>query len=100
VDPRAGLDDVEHRKFFILPGLEIRPLGRPALASRSDLSGIFRTMYLFSLRVVSLLSSRITSSALVWFSNFLWYSTVLFHSALSSFEDPDESCGCLCTRTS
>jgi hypothetical protein len=30
VDPRAGLDDVENRKFFTLPGLELRPLGRPA----------------------------------------------------------------------
>jgi hypothetical protein len=30
VCPRAGLDDVEKRKFFTLPGLELRPLGRPA----------------------------------------------------------------------
>jgi hypothetical protein len=30
VDPRAGLDDVEKRKFLTLPGLEFRPLGRPA----------------------------------------------------------------------
>jgi hypothetical protein len=30
VDPRAGLDDVENRKFLILPGLELRTLGRPA----------------------------------------------------------------------
>jgi hypothetical protein len=30
VDPRAGLDDVEERKFLTLPELEIRPLGRPA----------------------------------------------------------------------
>jgi hypothetical protein len=30
VDPRAGLDDVEKRKFLILPGLELRPLGRSA----------------------------------------------------------------------
>jgi hypothetical protein len=29
------------------------------------------TVYLFSLCVVSLLSSRFTASALVWFSNFL-----------------------------
>jgi hypothetical protein len=28
VDPRAGQDDLEKRKFFTLPGLEIRPLGR------------------------------------------------------------------------
>jgi hypothetical protein len=30
VDPRAGLDDMEQRKFLTLPGLELRPLGRPA----------------------------------------------------------------------
>jgi hypothetical protein len=30
VDPRAGLDDVEKRKFLTLPGLDLRPLGRPA----------------------------------------------------------------------
>jgi hypothetical protein len=30
VDPRAGLDDVEKRKFLTLPGLELRPLCRAA----------------------------------------------------------------------
>jgi hypothetical protein len=30
VDPRAGLNDVEKRKFLTLPGLELRSLGRPA----------------------------------------------------------------------
>jgi hypothetical protein len=30
VDPRAGPDDVERRKFLTLPGLELRTLGRPA----------------------------------------------------------------------
>jgi hypothetical protein len=30
VDPRAGLDDVEKRKFLTLPGLELRPLRGPA----------------------------------------------------------------------
>jgi hypothetical protein len=29
VDLRAGPDDLEERKFFTLPGLELRPLGRP-----------------------------------------------------------------------
>jgi hypothetical protein len=29
VGPRAGLDDVEKRKFLTLPGLELRPLNRP-----------------------------------------------------------------------
>jgi hypothetical protein len=28
--PRAGLDDMEKRKLLTLPGLELRPLGRPA----------------------------------------------------------------------
>jgi hypothetical protein len=30
VGPRTGLDDVERRKTLPLPGLELRPLGRPA----------------------------------------------------------------------
>jgi hypothetical protein len=29
VDPGDGLDNVEKRKFLPLPGLELRPLGRP-----------------------------------------------------------------------
>jgi hypothetical protein len=29
VGPRAGLNVVEKRKFLTLPGLELRPLGRP-----------------------------------------------------------------------
>jgi hypothetical protein len=34
VGPRASLDGVEERKILTLPGLELRPLGRPAVASR------------------------------------------------------------------
>jgi hypothetical protein len=30
VVPRASLDDMEERKFFTLPGLELRPLSHPA----------------------------------------------------------------------
>jgi hypothetical protein len=30
VDLRAGLDDLEERKFLTPPGLELRLLGRPA----------------------------------------------------------------------
>jgi hypothetical protein len=30
LDPRAGLDDVEERKFLTIPGLELRTHGRPA----------------------------------------------------------------------
>jgi hypothetical protein len=40
VDPRAGLDGVEKRKFFTLPGLELRTLGRP---SRSQ--SLYRLCY-------------------------------------------------------
>jgi hypothetical protein len=39
------------------------------------LPGKVRTVYLFSLCLVSLLSSRLTASALVWFYNFLQYLT-------------------------
>jgi hypothetical protein len=41
VDPRAGLDNVEKRIFLILPGLELRSLGRPA---RSQ--SLYRLSYL------------------------------------------------------
>jgi hypothetical protein len=44
VGPRAGLDDVEKRKFLTLPGLELRPLARPAgsqsLAIPTELSRV------------------------------------------------------------
>jgi hypothetical protein len=30
VDLRAGLDNLEKRKFFTLLGFELQPLGRPA----------------------------------------------------------------------
>jgi hypothetical protein len=43
----------------------------------SGLSGRVRTVYLFTQCVVSLLSSRFSASALVWFSNFLKY--LVFH---------------------
>jgi hypothetical protein len=43
VGPRAGLDDVEKRKFLTLPGLELRPLRRPA---RSQ--SLYRLLYLGS----------------------------------------------------
>jgi hypothetical protein len=47
----------------------------------SDQSGRARTVYLFSLCVVSLLSSRFTASVLVWFSHFLKY--LVFHLFIS-----------------
>jgi hypothetical protein len=52
-----------------------------ALGFYSGMSGRVRTVYLFSLCVVSLLSSRFTASALVRFSNFLKY--LVFHYFIS-----------------
>jgi hypothetical protein len=43
VDLRAGLDDLGKRKFLTLPGLELRPLSRPA---RSQ--SLYRLRYLGS----------------------------------------------------
>jgi hypothetical protein len=45
VDHRAGLDDVEKRTFFTLPGLELRPPGRPA-RSQSLHTALFRLIEL------------------------------------------------------
>jgi hypothetical protein len=50
----------------------------------SGLSGRVKTVYVFSLCVVSLLSSRFTVSALVWFSNFLKYMVFHFFISLST----------------
>jgi hypothetical protein len=48
VDSRAGLDDVEKKKFLTLPGLELRPLGRPARSqSLSRLLLIYLTRCVF-----------------------------------------------------
>jgi hypothetical protein len=35
VDFRAGLDDLEKRKFLTLPGLELRPLGQKIIVAKS-----------------------------------------------------------------
>jgi hypothetical protein len=42
VGPRAGVDDVEKRRFLSLPGLELQPLCRPA---RSQ--SLYRLRYQF-----------------------------------------------------
>jgi hypothetical protein len=55
-----------------------------ALGFYSGLSRRVRTVYLFSLCVVSLLSSRSTASALVWLSNFLRYLVFHFFISLST----------------
>jgi hypothetical protein len=50
VDPRAGLDDVEKRKFLPLPELELRPLARPARSQslyRLRYPGSFQNLVVF-----------------------------------------------------
>jgi hypothetical protein len=44
VDPRAGLDDMEKWKFLTLPGLELRPLGRPGLEKSNDIRNRIRNL--------------------------------------------------------
>jgi hypothetical protein len=46
---RAGPDDVEKKKFLTLPGLKLRPLGRPA---RSQ--SLYRLSYLGSYEMLVL----------------------------------------------
>jgi hypothetical protein len=60
--PRAGLDDVERRKFLTLPGLELRSLGRPA---RSQ--SLYRLRYPVSL-CVSILQLKIMWNKLFVFT--------------------------------
>jgi hypothetical protein len=55
----------------------------------SGLSDRVRTIYLFDVRVVSLLSSRFAASELVWFSNFLNY--LVFHCPITVAE-PSKAC--------
>jgi hypothetical protein len=43
VDPRAGLDDMEKRKFFNLPGLELSPPPPPGRPARSK--ALYRLSY-------------------------------------------------------
>jgi hypothetical protein len=50
VSPRTGLDDVEKRKILPLPGLELRPIGRPVCSQP-----LYRLRYLvFCLQHINL----------------------------------------------
>jgi hypothetical protein len=68
---------VSHTFFFVHLGIILNPV----LEFYSGLYGRVRTVYLFSLCAVSLLSSRFTASAVVWFCNFLKY--LVFHFIIS-----------------
>jgi hypothetical protein len=54
VGPRAGLDNVQKRKYLTLPGLELRPIGRPARSQslyRLSYSGFVANSTLYGTRV-------------------------------------------------
>jgi hypothetical protein len=66
---------VTHVLFFVHLGIILILV----LGFYSGLTGRVRTVYLFSLCVVSLLSTGFTASALVWFSNFLKYLVINYN---------------------
>jgi hypothetical protein len=71
VSPRAGLDDVEKRKFLTLPGLDLRPLNR---AARSQL--IYRSRYSgCTCRVTELKKRDVKIFTEISFFQFLIYNT-------------------------
>jgi hypothetical protein len=51
VGPRAGMNDVEERKFITLPGIELRSLRRPARSQslyRLRYPGSYAPIYLYT----------------------------------------------------
>jgi hypothetical protein len=59
VNPRTGLDDVDMRNFLIIPGLEIRPLGRPDRSQslcRLRYPGSWGTLYRILYRIFYVLN--------------------------------------------
>jgi hypothetical protein len=63
VDPRTGVDDMEKRKFLTLPGLELRPLTRPAR---------IQSLY----RLPTLPAPNIF---IVYYTLCIYYTTTIFH---------------------
>jgi hypothetical protein len=60
VDHRAGLDYLENKKFLTLPGLELRPLSRPARSQslyRLRYPGSF-LLVVFAKKIEGLLSHK------------------------------------------
>jgi hypothetical protein len=70
VDPRAGLDDFEKRKFLNLSGVELRPFGRPARSQSLyrlrylEASTVQRTVCLFSAKDVAFGTENLANAAL------------------------------------
>jgi hypothetical protein len=75
---------VTHRPIHVFLFVHLGIILILVLGFYSGLSRRVRTVYLFSLCVVSLLSSRVTASVLVWFSNFFKYLVFHFFISLST----------------
>jgi hypothetical protein len=60
VGPRAGLDDLENRKFLNLPGFELRSLSRPA---RSQ--SLYRLCHHVKLILIKMFYNLLNNS-LIW----------------------------------
>jgi hypothetical protein len=65
VDPRAGLDNVEKRKFLTLSGLELRPLGRPARSQ--SLSQLLQEMVDLKKHEISQFYRDIGGGEVIWY---------------------------------
>jgi hypothetical protein len=65
VEPRAGLDDVEESKFLTLPGLELRPIGRPARSQslyRLHYPGLLLLLLLLLLHMYDIITCNFSPS--------------------------------------
>jgi hypothetical protein len=62
VGPRAGLDDVEKRKFLTLPRLELRPLGRQAWHSVAISAPVSHTLQNHTHTVLQVLQTALAQS--------------------------------------
>jgi hypothetical protein len=82
VDPRAGLDNVEKKKFLPLPGLELRPLGRP---SRNQ--SLYRLRYPGSILRGYKISKFMMMGMLIQLLCFWTYFIVLFLFKTQCFGD-------------
>jgi hypothetical protein len=61
---RASLDDVKKRKFLILPGLELRPLGHPARSKLYRLRYPATCPYLFEMHFNIILPCMLRTSTI------------------------------------
>jgi hypothetical protein len=80
VDLRAGLDDLEKRKYVTLPGLELRPLSRPVrklVAIPTTLSWLQVRHHMSEVSPLSVLSVKYRKQRLVDADRFSSYHVII-----------------------